>query len=82
MADERPDDAALAWARGQVERVAVKYDEFATREPNPIIATCYQFTARILRLEFCGGLDTDLHKRVIGRFEPGFLGEQDTPAPI
>lgn len=81
MADV-PDAAALAWARKQVELVAAKYDGFAEHETNPILATAMQLTARIMRLEFCGGLDTDLGKRVIGRFEPGFLDEQDTPAPI
>ncbi len=76
MADERPDDAALAWARDQVEQVAAKYDGFAEHETNPILATAFQLTARLMRLELCGDLDTDLGKRVIGRFEPGFRDEQ------
>lgn len=44
----------LAWAADQAEQVAVKYEQFAEREPNPLIKTCYEFTARIVRAEFLG----------------------------
>jgi hypothetical protein len=78
MADV-PEAAALAWAREQVEQVAVKYDGYAEREPNPILKSALQLTARLMRLELCGGENDG--KRILGRFEPGFFDEQSAQEP-
>ncbi len=79
MADV-PDTAALAWARDQVEQVAAKYDGFAAHEPNPILKSAMQLTARLMRLELCGGHDQG--RRIVGRFEPDFLDEQLPNRPV
>lgn len=52
--DETRPAIDLAWARDQAEQVAVKYEQFADREPNPLIKTCMEFAARIVRAEFLG----------------------------